>query len=104
MRKRTPHRINEQTNVEEKFCPKCNVWNELQSFNKKTVSWDGLETKCINCARLKSAKFRQENPQFDKDYQNKNRDKLREYKRQYYHAKKAETKAQLQLNEALTIK
>lgn len=87
MRKRIPHRVNDE-GVEEKFCPKCNegegAWHPLTEFNKKKASYDGLETKCKDCTRKKSRKYRESNPEYDKNYQKKNKDYLRAYKREYY--------------------
>jgi len=89
MRKRTPHRMNGDD--EEKFCPLCNdgegEWHPIASFNRKLASWDNLETKCKHCTKKKSKKYRADNPHYDKEYQEKNRDALKAYKREYYYRK-----------------
>jgi len=86
MRQRIPHRI--ESHIEQKYCKKCDDWHVLNSFNKKSVSYDGLETKCKQCAQKKSAKFRQTHPDYDKQYQVKHNERLRAYKRDYYRKKR----------------
>lgn len=95
MRKRLPHKFIDD--VEHKFCAHCNdgegEWHPLVNFNKKKASYDGLETKCKGCTKKKSKKYRQENPDYDREYQEKNKEALRAYKREYYrrkHVKKNE--------------
>ena len=68
MRRRIPHKTDDK-GVELKYCKQCDQWFPLEHFNKKQASYDGLETKCKGCAQKKSAKFRQENPAYDKEYQ-----------------------------------
>jgi len=89
MRRRIPHRI--EQGLEQKYCKKCDDWHTLNSFNKKAVSYDGLETKCKQCAQTKSAKFRQSHPDYDKQYQVKHSERLRAYKRLYYRRQKEVT-------------
>lgn len=89
MRRRIPHEIKD--GVEIKYCKVCDQWYPLSEFNSKQASWDGKETKCKSCAQQKSAKFRQENPTYDKSYQQKNLEDLRNYKREYYKKKKLST-------------
>lgn len=86
MRKRVPH--NTIDGIECKYCKSCDSWHNLDQFNKKAASYDGLETKCKKCAQLKSAKFRLDNPAYDKDYQQKNSEILKQYKKDYYIKKK----------------
>lgn len=88
MRRRIPHEIKD--GVELKYCKSCDTWYPLSDFNAKQASWDGRETKCKACAQKKSAAFREENPNYDKDYQAKNLEELRAYKREYYQKKKLE--------------
>lgn len=88
MRKRIPHEIRD--GIEVKYCKVCDKWFPLSEFNKKMASWDGLETKCKSCAQKKSAAFRADHPSYDKEYQSKNLDDLRAYKREYYQKKKLE--------------
>lgn len=88
MRRRIPHRI--EQGEEEKYCKSCESWYKLSAFNKKAASYDGLETKCKECAQTKSAKFRLSNPDYDKTYQSKHIERLRAYKREYYRSKKLE--------------
>lgn len=94
MRKRIPHELRD--GIEVKYCKSCDdvkdavCWYPLSEFNMKLASYDGLETKCKKCAQKKSAAFRQNNPEFDKNYQAKNSDKLKAYKREYYIKKKLE--------------
>jgi len=71
MRRRIPHKMDEK-GEETKYCKVCDKWFSLSCFNKKMASWDGLETKCKECAQKKSSKFRQDNPSYDKEYQSKN--------------------------------
>lgn len=103
MRQKLPHKINEETGVEEKFCPKCDgtdatgvpgAWRPLSEFNKKRASYDGLETKCKNCTKCKSKNYRSENPDYDKEYQEKNKEYLKSYKKEYYMRKKNKKKTE----------
>jgi len=88
MRKRIAHRI--ENGIEQKYCKPCNTWCNLENFNKKRASSDNLETKCRDCAKKKSKKFRNENPSYDREYQVKNAERLKAYKRNYYQKKKVE--------------
>jgi len=82
MRRRIPHRT--ISGIEQKYCKTCDQWHSLEKFNKKAASYDGLETKCKQCAQSKSAKFRKSHPNYDKQYQVQNNERLRAYKREYY--------------------
>lgn len=86
MRTRIPHKI--ENDIEEKYCKVCDSWHPITNFNSKRASWDALETKCKHCAQKKSAKFREQNPAYDKEYQSKNLEDLKTYKREYYQKKK----------------
>lgn len=88
MRRSIPHTVID--GVDHKYCKPCDQFYPLGEFNKKAASKDGYETKCKKCAKAKSAKFRQDKPNFDKEYQQKNLEKLKEYKRAYYLRKKME--------------
>jgi len=88
MRKRIPHKIID--GAEAKYCKPCDIWHGLSEFNKKKASYDGLETKCKACAKKKSERFRRENPSYDREYQVKNADRLKIYKRDYYQKKRAQ--------------
>jgi len=88
MRRRIPHRTVD--GEVQKYCKKCDNWFFLTEFNQKKVSYDGLETKCKKCAQKKSAAFRKDNPSYDKSYQEKNLERLRDYKKEYYNKKKLE--------------
>jgi hypothetical protein len=76
--------------LEEKYCSQCENWYPLSEFNKKQASWDSYETKHKACAQKKSATFRQENPTYDKKYQEKNSEELKTYKKEYYKKKRLE--------------
>lgn len=86
MRKRIPHRFIriDGENIEQKWCKKCETWKSLEEFNNKKASYDGKETQCKECTRMKSKDFRQKNPNYDKEYQKKHYEKLKKYKRNYY--------------------
>jgi len=86
LRRRIPHR--KENGIDQKYCKSCDDWHKLDGFNRKSASFDGLETKCKACAQKKSSKFREKHPAYDKDYQMKNSDKLKEYKKEYYRKKK----------------
>lgn len=87
MKKRIPHRFNEN-GIEEKYCNQCEQWHFVSNYNMKSASWDKLETKCKDCTKKKSAEFRKENPDYDKEYQFKNKESLKIYKKEYYNKKK----------------
>jgi len=88
MRSRIPHRIID--GEEQKYCKKCDSWFFLTEFNTKNSSWDKCETKCKKCAQKKSSEFRQNHPNYDKGYQKKNIERLKDYKKEYYNKKKLE--------------
>jgi hypothetical protein len=98
MRKRIPHDYIKDENgnlIEVKYCKPCDKWKQLDEFNSKQSSYDGKETQCKECTRKKSAKFRDKNKDYDREYQQKNFPKLKEYKRQYYLKKKAEKESEV---------
>jgi len=88
MRKRIPHKFNEETGKTEKHCSACDQWKSLEEFCKKAASWDGKETKCGICTRIKMRKYRADNPTYDKDYYYKNREYISEEKKKYYYRNK----------------
>jgi len=89
MRRRIPHHIDEDGN-HFKYCKDCDQFIPVDNFNTKNSSWDSLETICKDCKMKKSAKFRKENPNYDRKYQEKNKDKLKIYKKYYYQNAKDE--------------
>jgi len=88
MRKRAPHLENPETKKIEKHCSACDQWKPLEEFCRKTVSWDGRETKCGICTRIKMRKYRAEHPTYDKDYYYKNREYIGEEKKKFYYRNK----------------
>lgn len=70
MGKKILHKIKD--GVEYKYCKICDQWHFLYNFNKKSASWDNLETKCKTCAQNKSTTFKQNNPTYNKDYYSSN--------------------------------
>ena len=83
MKRRIPHHIDENGN-HYKYCKDCDQFIVIGNFNTKNASWDKLETICKDCKIKKSAKFRKDNPSYDKKYQDTNKEKLKEYKKYYY--------------------
>jgi hypothetical protein len=62
-------------NVEMKYCPTCDSWEQLTDFNKQSSSWDNLARMCRKC----SCEYKNNKRQNDEKY--KENDKL--YKIKY---------------------
>jgi hypothetical protein len=79
-----------------KKCSRCLEVKELTEFNKRSISKDGLQSKCKACSkiyRLENAEhlqqykklYREAYPEYQKEYYKANYDRLKEYRKQYYH-------------------
>ena len=75
-----------------KICSICKNLLDESLFHKNKISKDGLDSRCKNCKRQiqidnidkhreSSRKYRNNNPEVDKEYWNKNKDKINEYRR-----------------------
>ena len=74
-----------------KECYDCKENKELTSFGKLTSSKDGLNHRCLECAKIKLRKWRKENPEKEaalklkgKSYYSNNIDKEANRKKLYY--------------------
>lgn len=47
MGRRKEHRILDD--VEEKHCPKCDTWKNINEYNRQSSSWDNLGRMCRLC-------------------------------------------------------
>jgi len=101
--KKNPHRINDLTGEEEKFCNICKRWVPVRMYSNKKASYDGLETRCKECIREKNKKFRDEKPEYIKQYNEDNKEKLKEYRKDYYR-RSSSTKKQEEDLENLGLK
>ena len=57
-RKRKEHRFNE--GIEEKHCGKCDTWQALKAYSKRTKSWDNLKTSCKTCSNARGIRWHRE--------------------------------------------
>lgn len=67
----------------------CNVCNEVQPTDiyKKDISkWDKLQPVCVKCSSIQHAEYRITNPEYSKNYQLNNYDKIKQYKKEYRQA------------------
>lgn len=75
-----------------KTCNKCNIEKPIADFGVRRDLKDGLNTICKECNRLKSKRFRRDNPEhareLDRKSKLKNRDKKVIYQRAYYQKNK----------------
>jgi hypothetical protein len=66
--------------IEHKHCYCCDKWRPLSSFNKSKTVWDGLDRQCRNCQKAYREKNKARLLAQKKEYRNKNKEKLRQYK------------------------
>ncbi len=58
--------------MEMKFCNKCQSVKAVTLFSKKSASPDGLQQYCKDCNRKDNKQYRQDKPEFFKEWYNKN--------------------------------
>ena len=56
-----------------KVCGKCRIEKPTVDFGKNKNSPDGLQGYCKECTKEYKKKYRESNPNYDKDYNEKNR-------------------------------
>jgi len=59
-----------------KTCKDCMTWLPSECFAKCAKTKDGLYTYCRNCAAARKKAYRQANPEKDREWAAKNRDKI----------------------------
>ncbi len=68
-----------------KVCTKCRGMKPLEEFSRKSATKDGLAFQCKGCLAESQRKYREENPEKDRErqrkYREKNLEKVREYRR-----------------------
>ena len=71
-----------------KVCTKCNVGKSSSEFNKRSLSKDGLNSRCRDCMKVVKAKDYQDNKEkisvIHKQYRLDNNEHIVEYRRKYY--------------------
>ena len=55
-----PHRISQDTGIEEKHCGKCDTWKPLEAYYKNKKAWDNLQTACKTCKNARGKKRHRE--------------------------------------------
>ena len=55
-----PHRIRQDTGIEEKHCSSCDTWKPLEAYQKNKTKWDNLEGLCRACKNAKARKLQRE--------------------------------------------
>jgi len=74
--------------IDVKICTKCSIEKPLSDFNKDKYSKTGYTFKCMVCfseerkenrksIKIKDAKYKLDNPNYQKEYRSKNKDVLR---------------------------
>lgn len=72
--RRTEHMI--VNNIENKYCPTCDKWKELNEFNNQKSSWDGLARMCRNCI----TEYKEDKRKNDPNYHQKDMEYNEKYK------------------------
>lgn len=66
-----------------KICSICKKEKDISEFNKKTVSKDGLDTKCRDCQKAYDKSRKEIKKLYDKQYKQNNEDKIKKYSEIY---------------------
>ena len=68
-------------NKETKQCSKCKEVKELSMFHSNKCNGDGLHSRCKECRKSETKRYRERNKEklkeYDKEYKRKNKDKLK---------------------------
>ena len=66
-----------------KTCPKCKERKPRSEFGKNKSRKDGLQYRCKKCACEAAAQYYKENPEYHKQYQKENAERIKQYDKQY---------------------
>ena len=69
MPKKKEHKIID--NIEKKHCPMCDIWKNLNEYNKNSIRWDKLAGLCRDCHNNYKRDKREKNDnykKYDKEY------------------------------------
>ena len=77
---------NINTNI--KICPRCNVPRSINSYSKSKSTYDGLQPACKECKKKDREKRKEYQKIYIKNYQNKNRLKLKNYLKNWFNQNK----------------
>ena len=72
-------------NIEYKYCTKCGQWNNVLDYFKASTHYDGLDRRCKICKKSESTNA-------TKEWKEKNKEKIREYNKNYRNAAALKTK------------
>lgn len=67
-----------------KKCKYCNEVKEVINFSKHSSTRDRLDTKCKECRRKYSKRYRQDNKEYIAEWRTKNREYYLEYNKKYF--------------------
>jgi len=71
--------------METKICSKCRINKELCEFQKNSHSKNGYRSECSKCSKEAKKRLPKEKKlNYDKQYREKNREKIREKQKEYY--------------------
>lgn len=79
---RKPHRINEETKIEEKHCYDCDQWKALTAYAKSKAVWNGLDRKCKACNKEYRRRNAERLKKKNVEYRKKNKDKIKKWKQE----------------------
>lgn len=66
-----------------KICKNCDTEKEISDFSKDKGKKDGLGSYCKECNRERSKKYRENNPDYVKNYKELNKHKFKSYSKKY---------------------
>ena len=81
----------------EKICKKCNNLLNLENFTKENKSKDGYRTMCKNCVKEYNLQWQLDNPNYKKEYTNKNLERIKKVNKEYYENNKPLIKVKKQI-------
>lgn len=79
-----PAKADELRELGAKRCSKCATVKLVESFPKDSRARDGLDGKCKTCNSAKTADYRERNPEYQREYDATNRERIFEYKHTRY--------------------
>ena len=66
-----------------KYCRICEQVQHIDKYTKDYSKWDSLQPVCAICSNKQNADFKVNNPEYTKNYQKHNSEKIKQYKKDY---------------------